>query len=213
MNSTYFQEGTMSAERKSPTLLFNLFFFGALICLPLVFPHLGFATVSPNSAPVFSLNVKDETLKEALEKISKLTNYEIQAPAIAKEIMVTVEMHDVTLEQGLEMVLDKVNHCIVYGDGNKISIGIYELGSVNASESQGKITRKQLKGLHERQEREIESSMKDMDEIVLAASKEGSALTRKQLKALHERQQREIEAESQDMDQVVIPGSGDKPKK
>ncbi|MEA3359987.1 MAG: hypothetical protein U9R17_11370 [Thermodesulfobacteriota bacterium] len=79
---------------------------------------------------VFSLNVKDELLKEALKKISKSTGYEITVSENWENLPVTAQFKNETVEDGLNRLLRGLNHSLVIEDTEKkISIKIVSRSS------------------------------------------------------------------------------------
>jgi hypothetical protein len=111
---------------------FYLFF---LIGIPLIsfisMPCFGMET--GYSKPVFSLTVKNQPLKQALQNISKSTGYKITVSKGWEYKQLTAVLEAVPLEEGLNKIIKLIgnpNHAIVKNEKQKtVEIKILDLGS------------------------------------------------------------------------------------
>ncbi|HHC25607.1 MAG TPA: hypothetical protein ENK58_09425 [Desulfobacterales bacterium] len=79
-----------------------------------------------SAAPVFSLDVRDESLENVLEKISGASGYRIVLRGEGGDVPVTVKLKDVSLEEMLRRVLRKLNHTLIWDDAEKkVSLSLY----------------------------------------------------------------------------------------
>jgi hypothetical protein len=78
---------------------------------------------------VFSLDVKDEPLIDVLNKIAKLTGYEIAVAGKWAYLPITVSIKNASIHEALNRVLRKFNHTIVVDDSKKqVTLTLYDPG-------------------------------------------------------------------------------------
>jgi len=113
----------------SPLIVFFLLFLWGTISINL-YPLPCWSANKELNPVVFSLNVKDEPLKEALKKISKSTGYRITVSENWASLPVTAQLKNLTVEEGLKRLLKGLNHSLVIQDiEKKISIKIINVSS------------------------------------------------------------------------------------
>ena len=69
--------------------------------------------------PVFSLNIKSETLEEVVTKLAKASGYEIRLSGEWERETLSIEMKDVTLEEALRRCFKDYNHAVVWNQAEK----------------------------------------------------------------------------------------------
>jgi hypothetical protein len=79
-----------------------------------------------NEIPLVSLKAKDESLKDIIEKISKVCGYQFIIAEDLSYIPITIQLNNVSLEGSLRRLLRDLNYTIVWDETQKrISISIY----------------------------------------------------------------------------------------
>jgi type II secretory pathway component GspD/PulD (secretin) len=74
---------------------------------------------------VFSLDLKDEPLGEAVKKVSAITGYQIMINPEWGDWPISARLQNVTIDLGLRQILSKLNHFIVFSEAeHRISIVI-----------------------------------------------------------------------------------------
>ena len=102
----------------SPLIVFFLVFLWGTISINLYPMHCWSANKELKPV-VFSLNVKDEPLSEALKKISKATGYRITVSENWASLPVTAQLKNLTVEEGLKRLLKGLNRSLVIQDTEK----------------------------------------------------------------------------------------------
>jgi hypothetical protein len=211
-------------KHKRSSLLFVL----PLLSISVLIINPSFAAVNSVKEPVVSISVKNEPLKKVLEKISKSTGYKIEVTEGWENKLISADFINTPLDTSLKKIIKALggpsNSIVTYENAKNIKINIFDssarsfsnITEVYLENDDNKvmgldITFAQLEDLHAKQQKEIEASKQDMDEIVIPAEGDQPAVTRGQLKALHEKQKQEIDKNKQDMDEIVIPAEGDQP--
>ena len=78
---------------------------------------------------VFSLDVRDKPLIEVMNKISKLTGYDIAVTGKWAYLPITVSIKNASIHEALNKVLSKFNHTIVFDDAKKkVTLALYDPG-------------------------------------------------------------------------------------
>jgi len=168
-------------------LVFFLLGLGVMISTVLT-PNPCLGSESGEEPTVFSLDVKDEPLIEVLNKISKLTGYEIAVTGKWTYLPVTLSIKNAPLHEALNRVLSKFNHTIVIDDlQKKVVVSIYDPG----------VTPKQQKDRVFTRQKEIDP----LDVEVIPPRKPGErGTTQRQLEAMKKSQ-----ATIDPLDVEVIP--------
>jgi hypothetical protein len=180
------------------------------------------ASVKGSEPPVFSLDVKNQPLGKVLEKVSKMTGYEITVNKEMSDFPVTASFKNVSLYEGLRRILGSLNHSIISNDKEKtISVVIVskdidkekkgvvsgqkkmdpkdETVTPPSSSGQPGLTRSELQDLLEAHRKKVLSK----DDIVTPPSESGRGLTRGELENLLEANRKKILPK----DEVVTPPS------
>ena len=109
--------------------VFLLLCLGAISTILSPMPCTG--SESGEEPTVFSLDVKDEPLTEVLNKISKLTGYEIVVAGRWAYLPITVSIKNASIHEALNRVLRKFNHTIVVDDSKrKVTLALYDPGVI-----------------------------------------------------------------------------------
>ena len=107
--------------------VFLLLCLGAISTILSPMPCIG--SESGEEPTVFSLDVKDEPLTEVLNKISKLTGYEIAVAGRWAYLPITVSIKNASIHKALNKVLSGFNHTIVVDDSKKkVTLALYDPG-------------------------------------------------------------------------------------
>jgi hypothetical protein len=125
---------------------------------------------------VFLLDVKDEPLTEVLNKISKLTGYEIAVAGRWAYLPITVSIKNASIHKALNKVLSGFNHTIVVDDSKKkVTLTLYDPG----------VTPRQQKDIASTRQKEVGP----LDAEVIPPQKPGErGVTQRQLEAMRKRQ-------------------------
>jgi len=106
-------------------VVFFLLWLGAISTI--LSPSLCLGSESGEKPTVFSLHVKDEPLIEVLNKISKLTGYEIAVAGKWAYLPITVSIKNASIHEAFNRVLSKFNHTIVVDDSEKkVTLTLYD---------------------------------------------------------------------------------------
>jgi predicted ribonuclease YlaK len=162
------------------------------------------ASVKGSEPPVFSLDVKNQPLEKVLDKVSKMTGYEITVNKEVLDLPVTASFKNMSVYEGLRRILGSLNHSVISNDKEKkISIVVVtkdiQRKTKAASSGQKEIDPKQKfvtppsssgRGLTRG---ELEALLKanrqrtySKNDIVTPPSSSGRGLTRGELEALLE---------------------------
>ncbi len=111
----------------SSSLIFLITLVGGIISTTLAITSFG--SQKDAEVPVFSLNAKEEPLRNVLDKISKASGYEITLNEESGDQPVSVTLKNVTLDEALKRVLQDLNYIAIWNEEDKkISLTIYDLG-------------------------------------------------------------------------------------
>jgi len=144
------------------------------------------ASVKGLEPPVFSLDVKNQPLGKVLEKVSKITGYEITVNAEGTDFPVTASFRNIDIYEGLRRILGTLNHSIISNDKEKrISVVIVAKG-----------IQKKTKGGVSGQKK-----IDPKDEVVTPPGQSGRGMTRGELDALLEADRQRVHSK----DEVVTP--------
>jgi hypothetical protein len=96
--------------------------------LTVLSPNLCWGSESGEEPAVFSLDVRDKSLREVVEEISKVTGYKILIDEKWEKFPITVKLRNMGVHEGFQRVLKEFNHTLVIVDAEKkISIKIYDV--------------------------------------------------------------------------------------
>ena len=187
--------------------VFLLLCLGAISTILSPMPCIG--SESGEEPAVFSLDVKDEPLTEVLNKISKLTGYEIVVAGRWAYLPITVSIKNASIHEALNRVLSKFNHTIVLDDiQKKVVVSIYDPGVTPRQQKAIVSTRQKEvgpedvevipprkpgeRGVTQRQLEAMQKSQKTIDPLdieVIPPQKPGErGVTQRQLEAMQKRQ-------------------------
>jgi hypothetical protein len=100
-------------------IFFSYFFFNQV--------YIGNAGVNADKESVFSLELKDASFKSCLEKISKLSGYEIFVTGESIEYKISINLNNVTIEDSLTRILKGINHAMKWDDKHrKVTLFLYD---------------------------------------------------------------------------------------
>jgi hypothetical protein len=97
-----------------------LYLLGAISIILIVFPCFGVET--GHSEPIFSLSINNQSLKQAINNISKSTDYNITVTREWENIPLTANLKNVALEEGLKKIIKLIgnpNYAIVKNNETK----------------------------------------------------------------------------------------------
>ena len=142
------------------TVFFLLGLGGAISTIPGPTPCWG--SESGEDPLVFSLAVQDVPLGEVLEKISKVTGYEITIDAEYAKFPITASLKNVTLHEGLRRILGKLSKYMIINDAEK-EIAIRIVGPDTRGNGAGNIMGKAMAG--EKKDDYMNSEVVPPDEV------------------------------------------------
>lgn len=88
--------------------------------------YIGNAGVEADKGPVFSLELKNASFNFCLEKISKLSGYEIFVTGESVEYKISINLKNVTIEESLTRILKGINHAVKWDDNHcKVTLFLY----------------------------------------------------------------------------------------
>lgn len=97
------------------TLLTNVFrlFSTTILCVTIVGVFAGLVQADTHGSDVFSLELKQVSLKKVLEKISELSGYEIYiSGSWPHQAQISINLQHTSIEDALSRVLYRVNHAV-----------------------------------------------------------------------------------------------------
>jgi type II secretory pathway component GspD/PulD (secretin) len=106
-----------STRRQTGILILLFLITGFLIRIP---NHPLLAAEGLPEEEVFSIRAANEPLREVLEKISKVSGYEIRFNTQLSDERVSLQLDNVTLNEALARVLQAYNHMSLWDDANHI---------------------------------------------------------------------------------------------
>jgi hypothetical protein len=125
---------------------------------------------------VFSLAVNNERLDDVLEKISKVSGYEITVNEGWRSKTVSARLENVTLEEGLKVIMEELgrpNHLLIYDRGRKRIEIVLLTASPSKSESTTKV--------------ELPASLSRQKQIVPPTPERSKSVARPSLRRIRER--------------------------
>jgi hypothetical protein len=187
--------------------VFLLFCLGATATILSPTPCIG--SESGEQPTVFSLDVKDEPLIDVLNKISKLTGYEIAVTGKWTYLPITVSIKNASIHKALNKLLRKFNHTIVVDDSKKkVTLTLYDPGVTPRQQKDIVSTRQKAadpldvevippkkvgeRGVTQRQLEEMRKSQKTIDpldiEVIPSQTVGERGVTQRQLEAMKKSQ-------------------------
>ena len=123
---------------KNYKILFFVFLFLGFLLQPAIMTHYSWGATISHKIPVFSLNIKDEPLKNVIKKISEATGYQITIDDKWSDLLITASLRDVSIYESMKRIFKHLNHVIIVNDKEKkLSVIIYD--SIKPNKSPKKI--------------------------------------------------------------------------
>lgn len=103
---------------------YTLIFILSLLCLQFHIIHQAIGAESQDE-PHISLKVKNQPLSDVLRKITQETGFKFELHNKWREYPVNASIEDMPLHRGLKLILQGLNHAIIYESNKSIKIMVY----------------------------------------------------------------------------------------